>query len=113
MAVKISSLNNCDIKTKSPAQTITNSYIKSFVSNIIIVNYLFKARFLVFETMENVSNKCRICLRVKKPRKLVSLFDENAKNIMKIFVLTGVKVNILILVLIALSEISLNQTYSF
>ncbi|CAO1413132.1 unnamed protein product [Diamesa serratosioi] len=41
--------------------------------------------------MEDNVNKCRICLRVKKSRKLVSLFDENSKNIMKIFLLTGVK----------------------
>lgn len=42
--------------------------------------------------MEDNANKCRICLRVKKSRKLVSLFDENSKNIMKIFLLSGVKV---------------------
>lgn len=60
--------------------------------------------------MEDVSNKCRICLRVKKPRKLVSLFDENAKNIMKIFVLTGVKV---ILVSSSHSKKPKNLMYQF
>lgn len=42
--------------------------------------------------MDDNENKCRVCLRVKKSRKLVSLFDENSKNIMKIFLLSGVKV---------------------
>lgn len=63
--------------------------------------------------MEDVSHKCRICLRVKKPRKLVSLFDENAKNVMKIFVLTGVKVNIFISVVITHCNKRENLMYQF
>lgn len=74
-------------------QPRSNNNKKLLINKLLLFFILsFSTNSKGFFKMEDNENKCRICLRVKKSRKLASLFDENSKNIMKIFLLTGVKV---------------------
>lgn len=42
--------------------------------------------------MEIKSRQCRVCLKIEKPRKLLSLYDHDSQIIERIFLISGVTV---------------------